>query len=745
MNSAKLNYLVLFSVLILFSCSSDSEDPAPKPDTIFPTLDFSIVGGPDTPNSEVLLVGNQFQINIDTEDEGGILKVEAFIDDKKVGEDTTPPYQITVDASGFASKTAGTSKFQDYILKILVTDTSGNEASKQRIINIDNEIPVISNLSISENDIIGGELNEITFQIEENQGLESIEVYINNKQYQGLEVGSLNFNLNTMGLPDGINTLKVSVTDSAKNIALFEVPFISDNTGPEISIENLSDNQIIDGTVNIAPILTDEYSELFSLSVEIDEQELLAVENPENESYVFNSLQFPTGAGTFRVVAKDVLLNTTEVEIPVTILRRLFQVNIPANYFYSYSEVMIFVSKLDGSLLDEAQVSHDEQQIVFRTALDLEPEEKTMLTFALNSPSAGNDFARFYSISDIDISILPVINLDYKPRVEYGYQYYEASGFSTDDINEVRAASTKYTGNLTWDNPNRFQFYNIECSTCPAYEMENYYFIIRESDTQPYQYTWLPAPIDDNTILDKQNFTSEGIEQRFIQAYNLPQNNYQLDLQILGYLNEQEFAGDYYHQMETKPISYWEVDLNGIKYNYNDDFESYCTKIKLRNYQPSTLGYQITSYGSILESFTMPDWSVDWIEKNREITLNKSSTRDILGKIELGIDNHGDENFVPYNWNIIFNSQKNSIIKVPELPETIKSWDFYSGFIEKPFYIQQVDIKKYEGISDYDDYLIKVIKNNTPPHLASPKIESVFKRNPLSTSDSYDYFYWLFD
>ena len=745
MNSTKLNYLALFSILILFSCSSDSEDPAPEPDNIAPTVDFTIAGISDSPNSQAIVVSNQIQINVDAKDEGGIAKVEAYINNEKVGEDTTAPYQITIDVSGFASKTAETSKFQDYVLKILVTDTSGNETSKEQKINIDNEIPVISNLSILENTIIGGDLNEVTFEIEENQGLESVEIYLNNQLYQELDTDNFNFNLQTSELTDGANTLKIVARDLADNIALFEVPFISDNTGPEISIENLSDDQIIDGTITIAPNLADEYSELFSLSIEIDEQALLAVENPENESYVFDSSQFPTGTGTFRIVAKDVLLNTTELEIPVTILRRLLEVNVPANYFQSNLEVILFLSKLDGSLLDEAMVSQDEQKIVFRTALDLAPEEKTMLTFALNSPSYGNDFARFYSISDIDINILRIINLDYKPILEHSYQYYEASGFTTDDKYALRAASTKYQGNLVWDDPNKFQFYNMDCSTCPAYEMENYYFIMRESDTQPYQYTWVLAPIDDNTILDKQNFTTEGIEQRFVQAYNLPSSNYQIHLQILGYLNEEEFAGDYYHLMDENSISYWEVGPNGIGYNYNDDFKSYATKIKLRNYQPSTQGYQLTSFGSVIESFTVPDWTIDWIESDREITINKSGSGDILGKIELGVDNFDDENFVPYDWNIIFNSAETSSVKIPELPETIKSWDFYSDFMEKALFIQQVDIKKYEGISGYNDYLQKVIKDNKSPHLASPRIESVFNRNPLAIIDSYDYFFWLFD
>ena len=86
--------LIVFGILC--SCSSDSEDPAPEPDTVAPTVDFTIAGISDPSNSQTVVVSNQIQINVDADDESGIAKVEAFIDGEKVGEDTTPPYQITV-------------------------------------------------------------------------------------------------------------------------------------------------------------------------------------------------------------------------------------------------------------------------------------------------------------------------------------------------------------------------------------------------------------------------------------------------------------------------------------------------------------------------------------------------------------------------------------------------------------------------------------------------------------------------
>lgn len=133
--------LTLF--FILFSCSSDSEDSTPEPDVVAPEVDFTITGVSGSGGSEPVVVSNQIQINIDAKDSEGIAKVGAFINNQKVGEDTTSPYQIIIDLSGYASKGV-TSKLTDYLLRIDATDTSGNTSSSEQLINIVNETPLIT-------------------------------------------------------------------------------------------------------------------------------------------------------------------------------------------------------------------------------------------------------------------------------------------------------------------------------------------------------------------------------------------------------------------------------------------------------------------------------------------------------------------------------------------------------------------------------------------------------------------------
>ena len=73
MNFLRSTILPLLAVGIFYSCSSDSADPTPEPDTVAPTLDFTISGA--SSDSSPIVVGDQMEINISAEDAKGIDKV----------------------------------------------------------------------------------------------------------------------------------------------------------------------------------------------------------------------------------------------------------------------------------------------------------------------------------------------------------------------------------------------------------------------------------------------------------------------------------------------------------------------------------------------------------------------------------------------------------------------------------------------------------------------------------------------
>ncbi|MEM8928045.1 MAG: Ig-like domain-containing protein, partial [Bacteroidota bacterium] len=630
-------FLILF---VLVSCSSNSDDPETNiEDTIEPEVSISFPGVSQTALAGNIVVSNQLEININADDHSGIAKVEAFIDDVKVGEDTSAPYQIIIDVSTYESKIH--TSYKDYLLTVTATDNSGNQTSIDQIINIDNELPVITAVSIEENSILGGDANVVTFEIEENQGLESVEIFINNQFEEALELDNNTFNIKTTKLEDGQNILKIVATDRAQNIAIYEVAFISDNSGPEITLENLVANQIIDGDIIIAPTLTDAHSDLFTLSIKHNEQALLAVENPENESYTFKPGQFETGEATITITAKDILLNTTILEIPVSILRRLVKINVSPLLFDTDEEAIAFISTKDGTLLDEAIIDRDGEEITLRTSLEPNELGKLMLTFAVNRAGAGvsRDFARFKTIADIDINLLSEINLNLRPMaLDTPLQIYSADGFVEGDYDRFRSNGSRYGSYLGWQNLTQYNLKELGCFSCTEYNHDKYYLRLTDTETDGYLYYWLhTADLNQNFVLDRNDFSQEGIEQRHIQTTNLPAGSYSINFQVSGFINSEEFNGFYRHEMDTKSYRQWEFDQTiGMPYNFNSDFQFYYTQVKMPN-------YLLKSYGQPLESFEPLDWTVDWTIVDREINILKNSQGEILAEIELG-QSFNDEN-----------------------------------------------------------------------------------------------------
>ncbi|MET1260395.1 Ig-like domain-containing protein [Flagellimonas sp. DF-77] len=731
--------LLLCMLVLCYGCSSDSNDDGSDAiDTTPPTVSISIPGFPELNSTIAIVVGNQIQINVAAEDASGIEKVEGFINDTKVAEDLSAPFTLIIDLSDLESKING--NFKDYTLRIDATDSVGNTVSATQKINVDNEIPSIGAVSLEEGTVLGGDTNPITFSIDENQGLQEIALFVDNQAVGTVASDVTEFNLMTADLADGPHIFKITATDLAENIAIYEVGFVADNTGPEIDLEGLINDQIIDGNVLIAPKIQDTYSDLFSLSISFREQALFAVENPDNETYEFKPAQFDTGAGRFEIVARDALLNTTSLEIPVTILRRLLQINVPGLFFDNDEEALVFISTKSGLLLDEAVIDQSEQQLVLRTGLEPNDLGKLMLTFAVNRPNGNRDFARFKTISDIDVTTLSEINLDFRPVPTGNPQLaYRASGFSDTDFDRLRSNGARYFGFLNFQDVEEFYLTELGCFSCPSYTPDRYYVSLRETDTEAYEFAWIDAsPVPADFTLDRNTFSENGIEKRYVQALNLPDGVYSIAMEVSGFLSNQEFNGFFYHLIDNRSYRPWEIEAGvGMAYSLNTEFQYFRTQIEMPN-------YKLNAYGAPIESFEPLNWSVDWTENDREIQLTKSSQGDILAEIELGQGNL-DENYVPYIWNTIINSQENDSFKVPELPEAIKAWDFHEDFLNKPFYVNQVDIKRYDGIPDYESFLQNVIRTTVPPHLSSSKIESVYKRNPATSTEAIPIYAWLFN
>ena len=123
------------------------------------------------------------------------------------------------------------------------------------------------------------------------------------------------------------------------------------------------------------------------------------------------------------------------------------------------------------------------------------------------------------------------------------------------------------------------------------------------------------------------------------------------------------------------------------------------------------------------------DWTIDYTFLDNQINITNSGIGHTVGKIFIDSDTPEVINGlnISYRWNLVYDSQKQNQVILPEIPEEIQSWGFYTIYENGGFKVRQVEIKGYQGIPDYNGYLDGVIKNNTYPYTVSPKMESKFK------------------
>src|SRR5690606_11065464 len=260
-------------------------------------------------------------IEISAQDAKVISKVEAFMNDVKVGEDNQPPFQITIDLTQYSKKLTGKgtalNKTQtQYTLKISATDLAGNLTSIERDIIVDNELPTVTEVTLENNAVITGEENPVTFKANDNESIMSLEVKVNNVSLEAtaLETNTYTFNINTALLEDGPNNLTITATDQASNTAIYTATYEVDNSGPETNLEGLSTEDIIYEITTLTIGADDPYSELTSLKIYVNDALILSSEDGSELSLHLKPDDYPTGDVSIRIDATDALGNESTHE-----------------------------------------------------------------------------------------------------------------------------------------------------------------------------------------------------------------------------------------------------------------------------------------------------------------------------------------------------------------------------------------------------------------------------------------------
>ncbi len=445
----------------------------------------------------------------------------------------------------------------------------------------------------------------------------------------------------------------------------------------------------------------------------------------------FDPNQYPTGEQTFIVTAWDSLSNTTSLELPIKILRKLITINIPESFFNpDTARLFVFASNISGQLLDVERIFSDTDVVTLHTAEETIDDFEYMLTFGEYISGPLGNTSEFTTVQNIVPSILPEMNLKAHDRFLNQTDSYiiPTENFDTDDELALIVEGYDYYGGFHQEESGPtgdisiVQKHNVN----PTLQSDSFFLGLFNYTMNEYSYALLDSNIPTDLTINSNMFTTEGVEQRFYEPIINGQAFESSTIQLYGYLSNDDFNNNLEHLIYNYGYGY--LPINGIPYYISDVFSNYKYNVRINS------DYFTERTGEPAASFLPVDWTIDYTFFNNQFEISQTGTEHSIGKIFIDSDTPKVINGlnISYRWNLIFDSQNISQVVLPKIPEELQTWGFYPLYENNELEVQQVELRSYESIPNYNEFLSSVIKDNKFPYTISPKMESKFKSSVQS-------------
>ncbi|GMQ60952.1 S8 family serine peptidase [Vallitalea maricola] len=192
-------------------------------DDVAPTCNISSPNNGDT-------VNGMLAIDADALDNVAVSKVEFYVNNNKIGEDTTSPYSFNWNTN--------TVNNGNYNLKAKAIDTSNNEATSNEItVTVDNVIdntpPTCNITSPANGDDVNGTIN-ITANAGDNIAVNKVEFYVDNNKIGEDTTSPYSFQWDTTTVSNASHTLKVKAIDTSDNEGLSNEITVAVDNAPTV-------------------------------------------------------------------------------------------------------------------------------------------------------------------------------------------------------------------------------------------------------------------------------------------------------------------------------------------------------------------------------------------------------------------------------------------------------------------------------------------------------------------------------
>ncbi|TRZ43778.1 Ig-like domain-containing protein [Robertkochia solimangrovi] len=695
LNTIKFHFLFLLFLLII-ACSDDEKD---TPDTIPPTVSFAIKGI-ESSDSSSPVIGTLLELEVNAEDNVGITKTAVYLNDVKLAEGNKQPFNYSLDLNDVASKKAGQENKGNTTsaLEVRAYDLAGNEGSASKSIIIDREIPTISGVSIENDTILHGDNNTVAFIMLDDQGtitpkatLDGNEIPVEINADKGVLI------INTSTLEDGTHKLMITITDALGNTTEYTVNFISDNTGPEILLENITEGAILDGPISIDPLLTENFSEVDSVKIYMNDKLISKQAFSEYEAFEIDPESLDTGASTLTIRVSDKSGNSSELIINISIKRKLFNVNIPEDLLNQYAALWVVISENDGSLISYQQLETANEDIPIHAPGEFPKDKKYMANFfavAFNNRLGGS------SIQQIDRNSFTEMNFTVNSTAAYTPQYFEAEGFTEIDgsirdyITATGSGYKFYVDNSNEPLKIRMNKYNI------GYTPDYYYFLLSNRYNEFLGSYKVSSDIGDDFVLKKSNFNNDSYTGYYIEYPNNPEGGGHSE--VYGFENLEDYNNDHYHMVShVFSTVATETYKPRIYYSILKDFEYY--------YHVTKWGKYYTQRKGKPSAPNIPGWESTHSFDGSSLQISTTGTGHQIGRASINDDPQSIVLSITYPSNLT------DAINLPEMPQEFSSLPFYSNYTSGNLTIRNTALESVESVNTYEEYLSVILSKDIAP------------------------------
>lgn len=589
------------------------------------------------------------------------------------------------------------------ILSIFILGACTSEEDKEQIQDILIELNIENNVVITS--------DEIVITITGESLISKLEVLLDNGMLQNFTSPPYTFTINPANYEDGTHSLNIIVFSDNKKIGSKTITIKIDNTGPQLTLNEISNNELICNEILLTPVIDDVVSDVANVEVYLDDLLLLKTMGQADYTFALIPDQLPVGNSNLKFVMEDAIGNISNDSLNIQIGKKILSLSFPDNFIReNIDRVHVLLSDAEGKFIDRKIHSSGQlETLEFCSFEEFNNDTKFMLSFI-------SDFEEsIYSLfvyADLTKNILgDHINLPHRTAglqpafIDLDVSFYEDNYYmrASTPWSSMIYSNQTFSGHLSKTHTNEFIGTNKT--------FIQYYNQFIEND---YQYTFIDN-LYTKFSLEQADFTRDNVVHGSIAVNGSFQRPF---MSIYGFESEAHYDAISGHML------YWNPSLlgnsTGYTYSYANIFDYMVYSFKVKN-------YTIEGTGIPASSVTVPNANIDYNYTGNEFTFTGLTDYEV-GRLRLKGTNSGL--ITPENPSVgiefIFNGESTNI-KIPEIPEGILPNATKEVFDNNEFEVIQGAAENYSNITEYSEYISKVLVHGKPFYKTSDTRERIFK------------------